>query len=101
MKDVRQLQIELAEITVIDTGLFQGEEEFAEAGYLIIFDHEEVKIYDGFIAKLEVSQEAIIKEWQDQETGLYWILLKAKVENRNTDTILLDDAQSEKIQVTI
>ena len=45
MKDVRQLQIELAEITVIDTGLFQGEEEFAEAGYLIIFDHEEVNIY--------------------------------------------------------
>ena len=45
--------------------------KFADAGYLTVFDEEEVNIYDGLKTKIEINDEAIIKGWRDPEMGLY------------------------------
>ena len=45
--------------------------KFADAGYLTVFDEEEVNIYDGLKTKIEINGKAIIKGWRDPETGLY------------------------------
>ena len=78
--------------TIINVG------KFADAGYLTIFDGEEVNIYNGLKARLKISKEVVIKEWRDPETGLYQIPLKERVDNLNTDTVLLNKETSDKIQ---
>ena len=75
--------------------------KFADAGYLTVFDEEEVNIYDGLKTKIEINSKPIIKGWRDPETGLYRIPLKTKIENWNTDTILLNKERSKKIQMNI
>ncbi|KAL7476303.1 hypothetical protein ACHAW6_003291 [Cyclotella cf. meneghiniana] len=69
--------------------------QFADAGYVTIFDDQTVKIYDG---KIVVSDEVVIRGWRDSSSGLYHIPLKAKVENWNTDTILLDKERKKQLQ---
>ena len=75
--------------------------KFADAGYLTVFDEEEVNIYDGLKTKIEIKDEAIIRGWRDPETGLYRIPLKSKTDNWNTDTILLNKEGSKKITMNI
>ncbi|KAL7474991.1 hypothetical protein ACHAW6_000926 [Cyclotella cf. meneghiniana] len=69
--------------------------QFADAGYVTIFDDQTVKIYDG---KIVVSDEAVIRGWRDPASGLYHIPLRAKVENWNTDMTLLDKERAKQIQ---
>ncbi|KAL7488980.1 hypothetical protein ACHAW6_014747 [Cyclotella cf. meneghiniana] len=72
--------------------------KFADAGYVTVFDGEEVNIYYGLKAKLKFCEEVVIKRWRDPETGLYWIPLKERVNNLNTNTVLLDKERSDDIQ---
>ena len=53
--------VELVPAMKQDTLICVG--KIADAGYLIIFDEEEVNIYDGLKAKIEMSDEAINKGW--------------------------------------
>ena len=62
--------------------------KFSDAGYVTIFDNQLVKIYDGNNC---VSEDAVIRGWQDSASGLYQILLKIKVENWKIEAILLDE----------
>ncbi|KAL7477418.1 hypothetical protein ACHAW6_003222 [Cyclotella cf. meneghiniana] len=72
-----------------------GVGQFEDAGYVKIFDDQLVKIFNG---KNVVSDDAVVRGWQDPASGLYWIPLKAKVESWNTDTILLDEQKTRQIQ---
>ncbi|KAL7476583.1 hypothetical protein ACHAW6_002434 [Cyclotella cf. meneghiniana] len=57
-----------------------------------------VNINDGLKAKLKIHEEAVIKGWRDPETGLYRIPSKERVDNLNTDTVLLNKETSDEIQ---
>lgn len=72
--------------------------KFADVGYITIFDGEEVNIYDGLRANLKIHEKEVVKGWRDPAMGLYRIPLKEKVDNLNTDTVLLDKERSQKIQ---
>ena len=49
--------------------------KFAEAGYISICDGEEVNIYDGRTARIQVSEEAVLKGWRCPHTNLWRIPL--------------------------
>ncbi|KAL7478346.1 LOW QUALITY PROTEIN: hypothetical protein ACHAW6_006995, partial [Cyclotella cf. meneghiniana] len=69
--------------------------QFADAGYVTVFDNQSVKIFDGSI---ELTKDAVIRGWRDPASGLYRIPLKEKVENWNTDTVLLDEEKTRQLQ---
>ena len=64
--------------------------KFAEAGYISICDGEEVNIYDGRTARIQVSEEAVLKGWRCPHTNLWRIPLRADVTSLNDHTLLLD-----------
>ena len=47
--------------------------QFTQAGYITVFDKEEVNIYDANDVKITVTREAILRGWICEETGLWCI----------------------------
>ena len=64
--------------------------KFAEAGYITVFDKEEVNIYDAQNTTLTVSKGAILRGWFDKRANLWRIPLIPVVLNNNTDTALVN-----------
>jgi hypothetical protein len=64
--------------------------EFAEAGYITVFDNEEVNIYYAHDTKLIVSRGAILRGWFDKTHNLWQIPLIPVVLNNNTDRVLVN-----------
>ena len=64
--------------------------KFAEAGYITVFDKEEVNIYDAQNTTLTVSKGAILRGWFDKRANLWRIPLIPVVLNNNTDTVLVN-----------
>jgi len=44
--------------------------KLAEAGYVSVFDNDEVNIYDSHNTAIKVSRSAILKGWKCPESGL-------------------------------
>ena len=63
-------------------------DKMADAGYLTIFDGEEVKIYDMNNTTYTVSRGSVLRGWRCSETGLWRIPLVENVTNLNTDTVV-------------
>mgnify|MGYP007103423372 CR=1 FL=1 len=67
--------------------------KFAEAGYVTIFDRDEVNVYDERDTVITVSRSAILRGWREPGTNDLWrIPLVPVVRNDNIDTID-DDAE--------
>ena len=64
--------------------------KFADANYITILTPTEVLIYDGEDLKLTVSNEAVLRGWRDETSGLWRVPLKEEVNNVEEDTILFD-----------
>ncbi len=64
--------------------------KFAEAGYTIIYDKDEVNFYDARTTKIMVLEEAILTGWQCPHQKMWRVPLVPIVTNLNTDTLLLD-----------
>ena len=64
--------------------------KLADAGYTTIFHAEDggVTVHWGDDVYIRVKKEALLKGWRD-ETGLWRVPIKDKVQNQNTDTLLL------------
>ena len=62
--------------------------KFANNNYVVIFDKDEVNIYDANKMTIVVSRGAILQGWQCKNTNLWQIPLIKNVINENTDTIL-------------
>ncbi len=63
---------------------------FAEAGYVTIFDRDEVNIYDQCDTVITVSRSTILRGWREPGTNDLWrIPLVPVVCNNNTDTIIV------------
>ncbi len=70
--------------------------KFAEAGYITIFDRDEVNIYDERDTVIKVSRAAILRGWREPGTNDLWrIPLVPVVRNNNTDTIIVKRPPSE------
>ena len=61
--------------------------KFAEAGYITIFDDEEVNVYNAQNTKVIVTWQAIIKGWFDKKANLWQMPLVPIVLNNNTNTV--------------
>jgi hypothetical protein len=70
--------------------------KFAEAGYITIFDRDEVNIYDERDTIIKVSRAAILRGWRELGTNDLWrIPLVPVIRNNNTDTIIVKQPPSE------
>ncbi len=64
--------------------------KFAEAGYTVIYDKDEVNFYNTRTTKITVSEEAILTGWQCSHQKMWRVPLVPIVTNLNTDMLLLD-----------
>jgi hypothetical protein len=64
--------------------------KFAEAGYTVIYDKDEVNFYNARTRKITVSEEAILTGWRCLHQKMWHIPLVPIVTNLNTDMLLLD-----------
>ncbi len=64
--------------------------KFAEAGYTIIYDKDEVNFYNARTTKITVFEEAILTGWQCPHQNMWRIPLVSIATNLNMDTLLLD-----------
>jgi hypothetical protein len=74
--------------------------QFAIAGYITVFDKEEVNVYDFNDVRITVTRGAILRGWRCPSTGLWRIPLcptirQDNVENVNKQTLLVRQPPSE------
>ncbi len=74
--------------------------QLALAGYISVFDKEEVNVYDANDVKITVTRGAILRGWRCPLTGLWRIPLcptirSDNVTNVNTQTVLIKQPPSE------
>ena len=93
--DVRQPAKEVHIVPSIKTHSLLSIPKFAEAGYITVFDDEEVNIYDAQNTMLKVSRGAIVRGWFDKKANLWRIPLIPVVLNNNTDTVLVNKQPTE------
>ena len=63
--------------------------KMADAGYISIFDGEEVNIYNANNTKITVTRGAVLRGWRDATCGLWRIPLVKNVTNENSETVLV------------
>ena len=79
----------------IETYSLLSTAKFAEAGYITVFDKEEVNIYNAQNTTLKVSKGAILRGWFEKTANLWQIPLIPVVLNNNTDTVLVNKQPTE------
>ena len=78
-------------VPVLANQFFLRGGKFSEAGYVSVFDGEEVNIYDGHNAKIRVSEKAILIWRRYPRTRLWRIPLQSQVTNFNMHALLLNE----------
>jgi hypothetical protein len=64
--------------------------KFAKAGYVTVFDRDEVNIYDQRNTVITISRAAILRGWRKPSTNNLWCTpLVPVVHNNNIDTMLV------------
>jgi hypothetical protein len=64
--------------------------KFAEAGYITIFDQDQVNIHDQHNTVITVSRAAILRGWREPGTNDLWrIPLISDISNQNTNTVII------------
>jgi hypothetical protein len=71
--------------------------KLAGAGYVTVYDGEEVNVYDGKTTQVVPTKQAVMTGWRDKLTGLWRFPLGAQVENTAMDTKLLSAAETNAI----
>ena len=69
----------------------------ADAGYVTVFDPDEVNVYEAEDVTIKADAQPVLTGWRDEASGLWRVPLKAQVDNINTDTVLLPEAESQRI----
>jgi len=64
--------------------------KLAEAGYISVFDNDEVDIYNSHNTEMKVSRSAILKGWKYPQSGPWRIPLKKDWSNKKTHTVLVN-----------
>ncbi len=71
-------------IPSIESNFLLSTAKFSQAGYITVFDNEEVNIYDTHNTTFKVSRAAILHGWFDKTANLWQIPLVLVVLNSNT-----------------
>ena len=69
--------------------------KLADAGYISIFDKEEVCIYDSTNTEIIVTRGAILKGYRDKKSTLWHIPLRKDGDDNNTKTVIVDKPPTE------
>ena len=69
--------------------------KFANAGYIIVFDKEEVNVYNASNTRITSTGCATLKGWRDEECRQWLIPLVENVESKIMETILVKAPPSE------
>jgi hypothetical protein len=64
--------------------------KMVKTGYMAIYDDKEVNFYNTTTTKITVLADAILKGWQCPWSKLWCVPLVDNIQNKNTDTLLLD-----------
>ncbi len=67
----------------------------AEAGYITVFDNEEVNIYNARDTKVVMIGKAIVRGCYDKLATLWWVPLVPIILNKNTDTVFTSKPPTE------
>jgi len=94
-RNIQQPAKEVHIVPSIETHFLLSTAKFAKAGYITVFDKEEVNIYDAQNTTLKVSKRAIVRGWFDKTANLWRIPLIPVVLNNNTDTVLVNKQPTE------
>ena len=87
--NVRQPAKDVHIVPTIDKNSLLSIPKFAAAGYITVFDGEEVNIYDAYNTKVIVTREAILRGWFDKTANLWRVPLLPIVLNETTNTVLV------------
>ncbi len=87
---IRQPEKDVHIIPSIESNSLLSTANFSKAGYITVFDNEEVNIYNAHDTKLIVSRGAILRGWLGKTHNLWRIPLIPVVLNNNTDTVLVN-----------
>ncbi|KAL7502358.1 hypothetical protein ACHAXN_001427 [Cyclotella atomus] len=71
--------------------------KLADAGYVTVYDNEEVNVYDGATTTVVPTKQAVMTGWRDKLTGLWRFPLHSQVTNATTETKLLSEAKTNAI----
>jgi len=82
-------------VPTIDKNSLLSIPKFAAAGYITVFDGEEVNIYEAYNTKVIVTREAILRGWFDKTAILWRVPLLPIVLNETTDTVLVSKPPTE------
>ena len=93
--NVRQPAKEVHIVPFIETHSLLSTAKFAQAGFISVFDKEEVNIYNAQNTTLKVSKRAILQGWFDKTANLWRIPLIPIVLDNNTDTVLVNKQSTE------
>ena len=63
--------------------------KLANAGYVTVYDGDEVNVYGGRTAKIKISEAAVLQGWRCPRERLWRIPLTSNVKNISTYTLLL------------
>jgi hypothetical protein len=71
LHNVRQPAKDVHIVPSIESNSLLSTSKFVEAGYITVFDDEEVNIYDAHDTTLKVARGAILQEWFDKMHNLW------------------------------
>ena len=72
-----------------DQSLLSGE-KIAKDGYISICDGNEVNIYDGWTARIEVSEALVLRGWHCSQTKPWRVPLQEHITNLSNQTLIRD-----------
>jgi hypothetical protein len=93
--NVRQLAKDVHIVPTIDSNSLLSIAKLATAGYITVFDGEEVKIYNQSNTKVMVTREAILRGWFDKTANLWQVPFIPIVTNVNIDMVLVSKPPTE------
>ncbi len=93
--NIRQPAKDVHIVPSIQSNSLLSTTKFAKAGYITVFDNEEVNIYDAHNTTSKVSRAAILQGWFDKTANLWQIPLIPVILNSNTDTVLVNKPPTE------
>ena len=64
--------------------------KLADAGYVTVYDGDEVNVYNGCTTTIKVSEAAVLQGWRCPRARLWRIPLTSDIKNINTNMFLLN-----------
>jgi hypothetical protein len=71
--------------------------KLADAGYITVYDENEVNVYDSKDTAIKPTKAAIMTGWRCKQTGLWRFPLKSEIKDEKMDTKVLNENETKII----